>query len=63
MNGCGTRSRNSTTGSLHVGKDWLDVLEDRLGLEVVARLGAGGRDYGSRLHLDPWRCFEMQRRE
>lgn len=29
------------------GKDWLDVLESGLGLEVVARLGAGGRDYGS----------------
>ena len=31
------------------GADWFAVLTDHLGLEVVARLGAAGRDYGSRV--------------
>jgi hypothetical protein len=29
--------------------DWFPILSDGLGLDVVARLGAGGRDYGSRV--------------
>jgi hypothetical protein len=31
------------------GADWFPVLAEGLGLEVVERLGAGGRDYGSRV--------------
>ena len=31
------------------GADWFPILTDGLRLEVVDRLGAGGRDYGSRV--------------